>query len=180
LTDPALRGGLAAAGPLDDLGLLVLGDHALELHQQLILGAVAGRPVEEADLGARPGGLLDQRRLVGVAAGQPIGRVAQHDLDGHLGDQVAQALQRRADQGRARVALVLEHPLGRNIKSLLLGVGQQRRGLASDRLLLGLAGGGHPGVDGRGRHRCRPFVVGIGWIVVLAPDTREPAAGRPA
>ena len=37
--------GLAAPVALHELGLLVLGEHALELHQQLILGAVAARAI---------------------------------------------------------------------------------------------------------------------------------------
>jgi hypothetical protein len=40
--------GLATAGPLDDLRLLVFGDHALELHQQGVFWTVTDRAVTEA------------------------------------------------------------------------------------------------------------------------------------
>ena len=103
--------GLAAPVALHQLGLLVLGEHALELDQQLVLGAVAARPLHELHPGAAAGELLDQQRLVGELAGQPVRRVDQHDVQAALGGQVPQRLQRRAGQRRAGVPLVGEHPL---------------------------------------------------------------------
>ncbi|HUK71593.1 MAG TPA: hypothetical protein VLW50_22970 [Streptosporangiaceae bacterium] len=53
--------GLAAPVPLKDLRLLVLGEHALELHQQLVLGAVTARALDELHPRAAPCELLDQQ-----------------------------------------------------------------------------------------------------------------------
>lgn len=41
---------LTAATTLQDLGTLVLGDHALDLQQQVFLGGMADVAVEEDDL----------------------------------------------------------------------------------------------------------------------------------
>ena len=144
---------LAAAGPFHDLRPLILGDHALELDQQGILGRVPGGSLEEHHRCARPGELLHQQRLVGVLAGQPVRGVAEHDVHRHLGHQVPEGVQGRAHQRRARVAVILEHPLFRDVKPQLPGVGAQRLGLGDDRLLLLLPGAGDPRVDRRAGHR---------------------------
>ena len=94
--------GLAAPVPLDDLGLLVLGEHALELDHQLVLGAVPAGALDELHPGPGPGELLDQQRLVGELAGQPVRGVAQHHLHPDPGDQVPQPLQRRAGPASPR------------------------------------------------------------------------------
>src|SRR4051812_44964090 len=114
--------GLAAPVAFQDLRLLVLGEHALELHQQLIFWCVAARALDELHPGARAGEFLDQQGLVGELAGQPVRRVAQHHVDPDPGDQVAQPLQRGPHQGGAGVALVFEHPLLGDVKPQLLGV----------------------------------------------------------
>jgi len=44
--------GLAAPVPLQDLRLFVFCEHALELHQKLVLGAVALRAFDELDPGS--------------------------------------------------------------------------------------------------------------------------------
>jgi hypothetical protein len=98
--------GLAAPVPLGQLRLLVLGGHALELDRQLVLGAVAARALDELGPDPGPGELLQQRRLVGELAGQPVRGVDEHHIQAALGYQVPQRLQGRADQGRARMALV--------------------------------------------------------------------------
>ena len=86
--------GLAAPVALHQLGLLVLGEHALELDEQLVLGAVAARPLHELHPHPAAGELLDQQRLVGELAGQPVRGVDQHDVEAALGGQVPQRLQR--------------------------------------------------------------------------------------
>jgi hypothetical protein len=69
---------LPAPGALADLRPLILGDHPLELAQQLVLRrASLFAAAREHDLHARAGELLEQKHLVGVAAGEPIGRVAE-------------------------------------------------------------------------------------------------------
>jgi len=168
--------GLAAAGPLEDLRPLVLGDHALELHQQRVLGRVRARSLDEHHAAARLGELLDQQRLVGVLAGQPVRGVDEHHLHRHLRHQIPQLLQGRAHQGGPGVPVIAEHPRRWDLKPQLLGVRAQRRGLRTDRLLLLLPGRGHPGVD-----RC---VAHFGdspprWRRHDAAAVREPGCGRP-
>ena len=141
--------GLAAPVPLRQLGLLVLGEHALELDQQLVLGAVAARPLHELDPHPAAGQLLDQQRLVGELAGQPVRRVDQHHVQAALGGQVPQRLQARPDQRRPGVPLVGEDPLLRDVKPAARGVLAQRGELGADRLVLRLPGAGDPRVDRR-------------------------------
>ena len=120
--------GLAAPVPLHQLGFLVLGEHALELDQQLVFGGVAARPLDELHPHPGAGELLDQQRLVGELAGQPVRGVAQHHVHAALGGQVPQRLQGRADQRRAGMALVLEHPAPRGPQA-----GWSRRARAAPR-----------------------------------------------
>ena len=117
--------GLAAPVALGELGLLVLGEHALELDQQLVLGAVAARPLHELHPDPAAGELLDQKRLVGELAGQPVRGVDQHHVQAALGGQVPQRLQARAHQRRAGVPLVGEDPVFRDVKP-----GSERRARA--------------------------------------------------
>ena len=65
--------GLASPRSFRDLGSFVLGDHALELDQQLVFGCLGPRALDEADLGAGPGELVDEQRLVGVLSGEAVG-----------------------------------------------------------------------------------------------------------
>jgi hypothetical protein len=76
---------LAPAGAFGDLGPLVFGDHALELHQQGLLRGGGLGAVDEDHLGAVLGEFLDQEHLVGVGAGQPVRGQAQHPLGQPLG-----------------------------------------------------------------------------------------------
>ena len=95
---------LPAPGALPDLRALVLGDHPSELAQQLILRRAAPLGLlREADLHAGAGELFEQQHLVGVAAREPVGRVAQQHLERTLRGTVAQPLQRRdAEASRRR------------------------------------------------------------------------------
>src|SRR6516164_1849696 len=84
---------LAAPVPLHQLGLLVLGEHALELDQQLVFGAVAARAVlDEFHSHPGPGEFFQQQSLVGEFAGQPVRGIAQDDVHAALGGQVPQLL----------------------------------------------------------------------------------------
>jgi ATP phosphoribosyltransferase regulatory subunit HisZ len=69
--------GLPAAGAFEDLGPFVLCDHALELGEQGILGAVTAGALEKYHVRARLRELLDQQRLVGVLTGQPVRGIDQ-------------------------------------------------------------------------------------------------------
>ena len=184
---------LPAPGPLRDLRTLVLGDHPLELAQQLILrGAAPLGLLREADLNAGASELFQQQHLIGIAAREAIRRVAQQHLERPLRSAVAQPLKRRTGQRRARESLVLEHQVLGDQQPARRGELTQPDGLALDRLVLALALGGHPRVDRR--HPARPPVhlrvhfahrhsdrwQSLG--AARAPRTRTPApaARRPA
>src|SRR5262249_8114071 len=83
---------LPAPAPLEDLGPFVFGDDALDLQEQLALGRRVNGVVEEDDLGAGPLEFLDQEHLIGVLAGEPVGREDVDTVDGARGDLVAEAL----------------------------------------------------------------------------------------
>jgi hypothetical protein len=74
----------SAPAALQDLGALVLGDHALDLEQEVVLGAGADGAVREDDLGAGLAELLDEENLIGVPPGQTIRR-KDVDLIEHAG-----------------------------------------------------------------------------------------------
>ena len=59
---------LTPAAPLHDLGALVLGDHALDLEQQVLLRAAADGVAEEHDLDAAPGELFKDQDLICILA----------------------------------------------------------------------------------------------------------------
>src|SRR6266446_948257 len=143
---------LAPAGPLADLRFLVLGNHALELHQEDILGRLDPRGMDEHHLDARPGELLEQQHLVRVLAAEPIGAVHKHGIDLSLGRQVAHALQPRPNEGRSTPAFILKDPALRHQIVVLGGVRAEGARLTGDRLLLFLPVRRDPSVDRGGLH----------------------------
>jgi hypothetical protein len=144
---------LAAPGALPDLG----AHDSLELAQQLVLGrARALAAAGEDDLHPGMVELFEQQHLVGVAARQPVGRVAEQHLEAALGGAVAQALQRRSGQRRTRDPLVLKGELLVDDQPVRRGELTQPGDLALDRALLALALGRHPRVDRR--HPARPLL----------------------
>ncbi len=58
---------------LQNLRFLILGEHPLELDQQLVFRAVTARALDKLDPGTRPRELLNQQRLVGELPREPIG-----------------------------------------------------------------------------------------------------------
>ena len=150
---------LAAARPLEDLRPFVLGNHPLELHEQLILGTRALRRIDEDRLDALMGELLHQQDLVRVLATQPVGRVDEHHLDLPLGGKIAYALKTWPLKARAAVAFVFEHPFLRHFELAAPRKLDQRRRLARDRLLLALLFRRDPSVDRCQLHACSPLAV---------------------
>ena len=69
-----------AAHPLGDQRPLVFRDRAADLQQQLVVRVGAHRPVQELDLAAAGGQLVNQQHLVDVVAGQPVRRGHQHQV----------------------------------------------------------------------------------------------------
>ena len=88
-----------ASAPLQDLGPLVFGDHALNLEKKIVLGRATNGAVQEDDLGTGPTELVDQQRLMGVAAGEPIGGV---DVERSIWPP-ATASRSRSSAGRSRI-----------------------------------------------------------------------------
>ena len=170
--------GLAAPVPLHQLGLLVLGEHALELDQQLVFGAVAARPLHELDPGPAAGEFLDQQRLVGELAGQPVRRVNQDHVQAALGGQVPQRLQRGPDQRRPEVTLVGEDPLLRDVKPALAGVLAQGGQLGADRLVLGAGRWRSSRRSSRSSWSPPPPPGRWSWPAAAAPRCRRPLTFR--
>ena len=127
----------AAAHALGDQRALVLGHGAPDLQQQVVVRVVAHRAVEELGgaAGARP--LLQQHHLVHVVAREAVGGGDEHAVDLAAFHGVAQAVEPRARQHGAAVAVVAEH-VGRVERPALGGVGAHVRGQAPELLLNGL------------------------------------------
>ena len=105
---------LAAPGPFEDLGPLVLGEHALELEQQPILRRLrAGALTNRTSTPARENSSISST-LVDVFPAQAIRRMDQDRLDRPLGRQIADPFQPGADQLGAAEAVILDDPLGRH------------------------------------------------------------------
>ena len=91
---------------LQNLGPLILGNHALHLQQQIILGRAANRPVHEQHLHPGAAELFHQQSLVCVAPGQSVGSKDIQLVDAPRRSRVAQPFQRRTNKDRAAVTLV--------------------------------------------------------------------------
>ena len=148
---------LATPRPFENLGAFVLGNHALKLHQQLILGRGVRRAVEEAGLDTVTSELFDQQDLVGVLPTQPVRTVHEHHLDVAGGRQVTHPLQPRPFESRPAIAVVFEDPLLRHLQLERRRPLDQRRRLARDRVRFPLLIRGHARVNRRHLHRDAPF-----------------------
>ncbi len=140
---------LAPTAALEDLGPLVLGDHALDLQQELLLGIVPHGMVEEDDLDPGAAKLVDQQHLIGVLARQAIGRVDIEALDRPQGNRIAQPLQRRPHQCGPTVAVVDEGAFSWHGASVRRAALLQRARLAGDGLRRGLSVRGHARIERR-------------------------------
>ncbi len=134
----------AAAHALGDQGALVLGHGAADLQQQLVVRVAAHRPVEEHHLRPVLLQLLDQERLVHVVARQPVRLGDQDAVEPGARGGVAQAVQARAPQAGAAVAVVAEDTVRRQVPALRSGVGAQPIELLVSALCPGLALGRYP------------------------------------
>ena len=91
--------------------------------------------------------LIDQQDLVGIFPRQAVGRVDIESVHTARGDHIAQALQRRADQGGPTIAFIQKlHGLGHG-QAIDGDALAQGRHLTGDGLGLGLLLGRHAGVD---------------------------------
>jgi hypothetical protein len=159
---------LAAPTAFGDLGALILGDHALDLHQQRVLRTVRRRALEEDDGNTARRKLLQQQHLVRVASCESIGVVYVHDVDRALRDPIPQPFQRGANQRRPTEAVVHVEIPGQHMVPVCKGSLAQRVDLAPDGDLLDLLLGGYARVQGDGLHAALPSLRGrvrprCGW-----------------
>lgn len=99
---------LAAARAFQDLRPFILGDHALELHQQLVFRGWRLRRLEEDRLDTMTGKFLDQQNLIRIRPAQAVGGMDQHGVDLPFGRQIAHAFQTRTYQSCPAIAVVFE------------------------------------------------------------------------
>ena len=164
--------------PFEDLGAFVFGDHALKLHQQLILGGGARRGIEEASLDPVTSELFDQQHLVGVLPAQPVRTVDEHDLDIARDRQVAHPFQSRPFERRPAIAVVLEDPVPRHFEVERRRPLDQRRRLAGNRVRFALPVRGYARVDRRHLHVDAPFRAWQPDACGPVPATRRRRRGR--
>ncbi len=92
-----------------DFRTLVLGDDALNLHQQRVLGGVAAATVEKDHLDAGASEFLQEDHLVGVFTRQAIRIMDIEAVEGRQGSLApVQMLQGRTQQGFTTIAIVDE------------------------------------------------------------------------
>ncbi len=132
---------------LQDLRTLVFGDHALELHQQLIFRAMPLRRFDEGCFHAVAAELFEEQHLIGVLAAQTIRRIHQHRLQLSLRGKITDLLKPRTQQICAAKPFVFENPFPRHVIAVFLSKCDQRRCLTRYRVLLLLLGGGDSGVN---------------------------------
>jgi hypothetical protein len=164
---------LPAAAPLLEGGALELGEEAVDLAHQALLGVGRHRAGGEHDGAAGPLQLLDDDVLVGVVAGEPVRRKDQDRVELAAPGRIAQALQGRAVEARAAVAIIDVAMLRGKRQAVLGGVGLEGGDLAGDRALSLLLGGRDPGVEGRRVHRA----TSAAWDV---PGDADAVPGHPA
>ena len=156
MTEPAAGGVLlAAAAALQDLGPLVLGDHPLDLDQEVLRRVMAEGVAEEDDLDAATGEFFEDQDLIGILAGEPIRVEDVEAVDGAGGGLVAEPLQPRPGQQGPADAVVDEPQLRVAVQAVVADAPLERLELAGDRVLLGLLLGGDPGVDRHAEMRVR-------------------------
>src|SRR3954470_4237341 len=97
---------LAPAASLHDLGALVLGDHALDLQQQVLLRPAAGGVAQEDDLDAATVELFEEQHLISILARKPIRIEDVEAIDGPGGGLISQTFEARADEDAAADTVV--------------------------------------------------------------------------
>jgi hypothetical protein len=162
---------LAPAATLHYLGTLVLGDHALDLEQQVLLGAAADGVAQEHDLDAAPGQLFEDQDLIGIFARESVGVEHVDPVDGPGGSLVPEPLEAWAGQDGSAVAIVHEAQLGVALQGVACDPLADRLELTVNRVLLGLLFPGDAGID---RHS--EMTIGHGWS--SSPGLRLQTLGR--
>ena len=111
----------------------------MNLEKEIVLGRAADGAVQENDLGTGPTELIDQQRLMGVAASKPIRGVDVDAVDLATGNGIPQPFQRRAKQDRAGVAFIQVAVIRLELEAIGGDALLQRRDLAGDRIVARLS-----------------------------------------
>jgi hypothetical protein len=109
----------ASSAPLQDFGPFILGNHALDLKQELIFRCLAYLSVEEDHLNSIPEKLFEQEDLVSIVACQPIRTMHVELINAPSRSHIAQAFQGRANESGPTVAVVDKLEFRRENHSLL-------------------------------------------------------------
>jgi hypothetical protein len=120
---------LAAPETLPEQRSLVLGDRVLHLQQELVVGVLRDRTIDEHNLRARALELLEQQHLVGVLACQTVRAQNPDHLESSVLGAVTQRAQPRAVEPGARLALVGVDVLGRKFVAVFICPALQSRKL---------------------------------------------------
>jgi hypothetical protein len=132
---------LAAPKPFGQDRTLVLGDRALDLQQELIVGVLGDRMVQKDHRTASAPEFFEQQDLVGELAGKAVGTEHGNGRDRAIADRVAQAVKAWSIQARAAEPLVPEDMVLVDLVAAGCGPGLQRGQLAVDGLIASLAFG---------------------------------------
>jgi hypothetical protein len=147
---------LAAPAALENLRALVLRDHALHLHEQLVLGRLTCGAVQKHRYDPVPSEFVQQQHLVSVLASETIGTVHVENLDGPFSSAIAKSLERGTHERGAADALVDVDILRKNEVTIGLGALLERGDLTLDGRLLRLLFRRDTRVQGDRFHRAPP------------------------
>ncbi len=139
---------LAAPEAFAQQSPLVLGNRALNLEQELVIGIIRQRVLGKDHLAADPAQFFQEQHLVGVLTGQAVRAEHGHDLECAFAGTIAQPIQAGTVQPGAAVALVHEDVFVGQFVTLRLGPSFEQCQLAFYGLLPLLALGRDAGVNG--------------------------------
>jgi hypothetical protein len=129
---------LATPRAFDDLGALILGDHPLDLQEQVLFRALASGPVETNDLAPGAPARIDQQDLLRIFAREAIRGVPREAVHGPCRHHIAQPLEGRPDEGRPAVPLSKARHGGWDCQAFRCHAFPQRSPLTRDSLGFGL------------------------------------------
>jgi hypothetical protein len=135
-----------AAHALGNQGAFVFGHGPPDLEQELVMGVLAHGVLDELDDTAAAFQFLQQEDLMDIFTGEAVGRSDEHAVKARLGDLIAQAIQARALERGATVAVIAKDLVRGTGPLHGLELGLQARQLLVDGLGLGLALAGDPGI----------------------------------
>ena len=139
---------LAAAMAFENLGALILGNHALHLQEEVIFWTLAQGPVQKDHLHPGAPEFVDQQDLIRIFAGQAIRRVHREAVYTARRDHITQPFESRSDQSGSTVPFIKElHGFGHH-EAIRRNPLAQGGSLTRDRVRVGLLLRRYPGVNG--------------------------------